>query len=274
MSAILPTNLDDLLYCRGVESERIEFKASWDQKTTGPQVIRTICAFANDYHNLNGGYIAIGVAERAGRAVLPPSGLSAETVELAQRWIRGHCNRLDPVYQPILSPETVAGSPHPGRLGARASDTRPHRVPTDDAQTGSVLGSPWFRDGGCRTTRWCAPRTHRADRPRPLGRPQDAGCPGRRLERVEGSRASAPTYGVGFSTNPTQVLSIDACGSRQRSTTTRSLGTWVFSSSQEIPRAGFGELESKSYNSLPIGPGTSRRNVTSAARWWISFGTA
>ena len=51
MSTILPINLDDLLRYRGVESERVEFKASWDPQRTGPQVLRTICAFANDYQN-------------------------------------------------------------------------------------------------------------------------------------------------------------------------------------------------------------------------------
>ena len=52
MSTILPINLDALLYCRGVESERVEFKASWDPRTTGLQVLQTICAFANDYPEL------------------------------------------------------------------------------------------------------------------------------------------------------------------------------------------------------------------------------
>ena len=69
MSAILPINLDDLLYCRGVEPERVEFKVAWDPRTTGPQVLQTICAFANDYHNLNDGYVVIGVEEQAGRSV-------------------------------------------------------------------------------------------------------------------------------------------------------------------------------------------------------------
>ena len=130
MSRILPVNLDALLHCRGVESERVEFKASWDPDTTGVQVLRTICAFANDYHNLNGGYIVIGVGERGGRAVLPPVGLSAEAVDAAQKWIRGNCNRLDPPYPPILSPETVDG-----RLllvvWAPASEMRPHRAPAE-----------------------------------------------------------------------------------------------------------------------------------------------
>ena len=128
MSKILPFNLDDLLHCRGWESERVEFKASWDPKTTGPQVLRTICAFANDYHNLNGGCVVIGVEERDGRAVHPPRGLSAEGMAEAQKWIRGNCNRLVPPYPPILSPETVSG-----RLilvvWAPGSDMRPHRAP-------------------------------------------------------------------------------------------------------------------------------------------------
>ena len=142
MTSILPINLDDLLYCRSVESERVEFKASWSPQTTGPQVLRTICAFANDYHNLNGGYIVIGVEEGDGRAVLPPSGLPDEDVERAQRWIRGQCNRLDPPYAPILSPETVGG-----RLvlvvWAPASEMRPHRAPADGAGPGRY----WVRLG-------------------------------------------------------------------------------------------------------------------------------
>ena len=131
MSTILPFNLDDLLHCRGVESERVEFKASWDPRATGPQVLRTICAFANDYHNLNGGYVVIGVEEREGRADLPPRGLSADEIDAAQKWIRGRCNRLDPPYAPILSPEMVDG-----RLilvvWAPGSDMRPHRAPARD----------------------------------------------------------------------------------------------------------------------------------------------
>jgi len=142
MSAILPINLDDLLHCRGVESERVEFKASWDPDNTGPQVLRTICAFANDYHNLNGGYVVIGVGEEEGRSLLPPSGLSAEEIEAAQQWIRGNCNRLDPPYPPVLSPETVDD-----RLvlvvWAPASEMRPHRAP--DRARGSLRY--WVRLG-------------------------------------------------------------------------------------------------------------------------------
>ena len=145
----LPVNARDLLYCRGVESERVEFKASWDAATTGAQVLRTICAFANDYHNLNGGYVVIGVAERDGHGAVPPQGLSAEDADAAQKWIRGNCNRLDPPYAPIFSPELVEG-----RLvlvvWAPASDTRPHRAPADAAKGKHAQGGApryWVRLG-------------------------------------------------------------------------------------------------------------------------------
>ncbi len=64
MSKILPINLDRLVHARSVESARIEFKASWDDAVTGPQALKTICAFANDCQNLNGGYVVIGIAEQ------------------------------------------------------------------------------------------------------------------------------------------------------------------------------------------------------------------
>ncbi len=129
MPSILPINLDDLLRLRAVESARVEFKASWDEKTTGHQIIKTLCAFANDFQNLNGGYIVLGVADQNGAAVLPPKGLTQAEIEAAQKWIRGRCNNIDPVYQPVLSPEVFEGQ----RLlvvWAPASDARPHQAPS------------------------------------------------------------------------------------------------------------------------------------------------
>ena len=111
-----------------VESVRIEFKAGWDPKTTGPQVLKTICAFANDLQSLNGGYVVLGVAETDGRASLPPAGLTPGQVAAAQKWIRGNCNKIDPVYQPVVSPEIV-NDRHILVVRARPSDTRPHAAP-------------------------------------------------------------------------------------------------------------------------------------------------
>lgn len=129
MSSILPIGIEELLSGAAVESARLEFKASWDPKTTGPQVLRTLCAFANDLQNLNGGYVLLGVAEQNGAAVRPIRGLTAERLEAAQRWIRGQCNRLDPTYMPVLSPESIDGETLLV-LWAPASDMRPHAAPS------------------------------------------------------------------------------------------------------------------------------------------------
>lgn len=128
MISCLSININDLLHFRGVELARVEFKQSWDEKTTGLQVLKTICAFANDFYNVSGGYIIIGVGENDGVAVLPPSGLNPNHLELIQKWIRGNCNRLDPVVQPILSPEIVDGK-HILVIRVLGSDTRPHQAP-------------------------------------------------------------------------------------------------------------------------------------------------
>lgn len=128
MPSILPINLNDLLHLSSIESARVEFKASWDEKTTGPQTVKTICAFANDFQNLNGGYIVIGVGQRDGAAALPPNGLTAAEVEAAQNWIRGRCNTIAPVVQPTLSPELVDGK-HILVVWVPASRERPHQVP-------------------------------------------------------------------------------------------------------------------------------------------------
>lgn len=128
MSSILPININDLLHLSGVESPRVEFKASWDEKTTGVQVLRTICAFANDFQNLNGGYIVIGVADANGTAVLPPQGLEPQQLESIQIWLRGRCNTVDPLYQPVLSPEVFEGK-HLLVIWAPGGQVRPYQAP-------------------------------------------------------------------------------------------------------------------------------------------------
>ncbi|MCP4662323.1 MAG: transcriptional regulator [bacterium] len=128
MNSCLPISIQDLLYLRRVEAPRVELKGSWNEGPTAEQVLRSICAFANDFHNVNGGYVVLGVEERDGVAVMPPKGLDPARIEAVQRWIRGHCRRLDPEYQPILSPEVVDGR-HLLVVWAFASQIRPHSAP-------------------------------------------------------------------------------------------------------------------------------------------------
>ena len=65
---ILPINLEDLIHARSVESVRREFKKTWSEHVR-ESVIHSICAFANDFFNLNGGYIIIGIEGNDGQPV-------------------------------------------------------------------------------------------------------------------------------------------------------------------------------------------------------------
>ena len=64
----LPINIDQLINGQTVEWERIEFKEGWNDLN----IMQTICAFANDFSNLGGGYVIVGITEKNGRPVLPP----------------------------------------------------------------------------------------------------------------------------------------------------------------------------------------------------------
>jgi ATP-dependent DNA helicase RecG len=63
---MIPLKLETLLEGRVVEQYRVEYKRGWNPNDT----IHAICAFANDFHNMNGGYIVIGIEERFGRPIL------------------------------------------------------------------------------------------------------------------------------------------------------------------------------------------------------------
>jgi ATP-dependent DNA helicase RecG len=96
----LPINILDLLRGKSVEWERLEFKEGWNPLGT----LHTICAFANDFHNLGGGYIVIGVGEKSGQPVLPPKGLDPGSIDAIQKEILnlGH-SAIQPDYHPIVA---------------------------------------------------------------------------------------------------------------------------------------------------------------------------
>ncbi|MBI2571197.1 MAG: putative DNA binding domain-containing protein [Candidatus Schekmanbacteria bacterium] len=131
MKSVLPIGIEELVG-GAVETARIELKATWNVETTGVQVVKTLCAFANDLQNLNGGYVVLGVAENQdkGSAVRPVEGLEDRAIENAQKWIRGSCNRIEPSYVPVMDVVELDGK-RLLVLWAPASDIRPHQAPDD-----------------------------------------------------------------------------------------------------------------------------------------------
>jgi len=124
---ILPINLDDLIQARSVESVRREFKKTWSEPIF-VKVIHSICAFANDFYNLNGGYIILGVEEINGQPILPLYGLEDQNLDEIQKQIRGKCKHIDPEYQPVMSPEIYQGK-QILVIWVPGGELRPYRAP-------------------------------------------------------------------------------------------------------------------------------------------------
>jgi ATP-dependent DNA helicase RecG len=95
---VIPLKLETLLEGRVVEQDRVEYKRGWNPSDT----IHTICAFANDFTNTNGGYIVIGIDEQDGRPLLPPVGIDANILDNIQKELFQYCNLIEPRYIPQL----------------------------------------------------------------------------------------------------------------------------------------------------------------------------
>ena len=102
---LLPINIEDLLNQRKVESNRIEFKKGWNPVS----IYHTICAFANDFDNLGGGYILVGVEEENGVAKRPVTGIPTNQLDKIQREILQYNQLIEPFYAPRISVEDVDG---------------------------------------------------------------------------------------------------------------------------------------------------------------------
>lgn len=96
----LPINIDELLHGNTVEWDRIELKKGWNPEDT----IHTLCAYANDINNWDGGYVIIGVEEENGKAKLPPIGLQVQELDAIQKKLIELAYKLSPVYVPVFQP--------------------------------------------------------------------------------------------------------------------------------------------------------------------------
>ena len=74
----LMLNIEDLLNKQKIESNRIEFKKGWNPVT----LYHSIYAFANDFDDLGGGYILVGVdTDENGVAKRPVAGIPEEQID-------------------------------------------------------------------------------------------------------------------------------------------------------------------------------------------------
>lgn len=103
----IPVNIEDLLHKRKIESTRIEFKTGWNPD----KIYHTICAFANDFDNIGGGYIVVGVQEEenTGIAKRPVTGIPIEELDKIQRDMIGFNHKIEPFYLPRIDVQEIDG---------------------------------------------------------------------------------------------------------------------------------------------------------------------
>ncbi len=119
-----PINIDELLHGNTVEWDRIELKKGWNPE----DIIHTLCAYANDINNWDGGYVIIGVEEENGKAKLPPIGLHVQELDAIQKKLIELSHKLIPVYIPVFQPYLINGK-HILVVFSPAGDNRPYKAP-------------------------------------------------------------------------------------------------------------------------------------------------
>ena len=131
----LAINIEDLLNKQRIESNRIEFKKGWNPAS----IYHSVCAFANDFDDLGGGYILVGVDsdDDTGVAIRPVEGVPIEKIDgILQDMVR-YNNKMAPYYMPRTSVEEVDGK-QVLVIWCPAGINRPYSVPENvTAKSGS-----------------------------------------------------------------------------------------------------------------------------------------
>ena len=116
--------LEDLLSRGLVERERLEYKRGWNPEET----LHTLCAFANDFYNIDGGYLVIGIETNdAGEPVMPPVGVPENKLDEIGRKIEELGHKIFPQYHPVTHICTVEGR-RVLVLWAPAGEQRPYKT--------------------------------------------------------------------------------------------------------------------------------------------------
>jgi ATP-dependent DNA helicase RecG len=140
----LPINIDELLHGNTVEWDRIELKKGWNPEA----ILHSLCAYANDINNWNGGYIVIGVEEENGCAKLPPFGLEAGQLDGIQKKLIELSYNISPAYIPVSQPYLKEGK-HILIIWAPAGDNRPYKAAVSFSKKTSEKA--WYIKKGSKT---------------------------------------------------------------------------------------------------------------------------
>jgi len=140
----LPINIENLLHHKTIEWDRIELKRGWNPE----DIVHSLCAYANDINNWDGGYIVIGVEEESGVAKLPPFGIEPSQLDGIQKKLIELSYKISPSYIPVSQPYSIEGK-HILVIWAPAGDNRPYKAPVSLSDKKSEKA--WYIKRGSKT---------------------------------------------------------------------------------------------------------------------------
>lgn len=140
----LAININDLLNKQRIESNRIEFKKGWNPSS----IYHSVCAFANDFDDLGGGYIVVGVEtdKKTGIAIRPVEGIPANKIDGILQEVVGYNNKIAPYYMPRTSVEEVDGK-SVLVIWCPAGINRPYSVPENVTAKNNTKEYFYIRSG-------------------------------------------------------------------------------------------------------------------------------
>ncbi|OYT13062.1 MAG: hypothetical protein B6I19_07115 [Bacteroidetes bacterium 4572_114] len=142
----LPININELLNGHTVEWDRIELKKGWNPE----DIIHSLCAYANDINNWDGGYIIVGVEDDNGVAKLPPLGLNQNQLDGYQKKLIELSHKIFPDFVPVSQPYLKDGK-HILIIWAPAGDNRPYKAPVSLSKRKSEKA--WYIKRGSTTVK-------------------------------------------------------------------------------------------------------------------------
>ena len=134
----LSINIQQLISGKLIETDRTEYKEGWNPEP----ILHTICAFANDLHNVGGGYIIVGIEEIDGVAQLPPKGIKLAEIDSIQKDLLKHCHYIQPEYFPVVSPELIEGK-YILAIWCPPGQHRPYKAPKTLGKAGAI-NKPYY----------------------------------------------------------------------------------------------------------------------------------
>ncbi|MFI3243454.1 MAG: putative DNA binding domain-containing protein [Akkermansia sp.] len=125
-------NIQRLISENIIESNRIEYKSSWNPKP----IYRTMVAFANDFENLGGGYIVVGIEEEEGLVKRPVKGVVPTQLDGIMKDMLAYNKRVKPELFPHVSVEELDGK-QVLLIWVPGGTSRPYSGPEDMTSKGA-----------------------------------------------------------------------------------------------------------------------------------------